>query len=88
MYKDDDLALLIPLAQDLQQPQKPIRFWPNLNALCDVAVDNTAATNLDLNRVMEDLAGKGLYGPREGCTEHDGLPIRADVGHDAHDLQV
>lgn len=46
VHKDDDLARLVPFAQNLQQPQETIILWPNLHKLCDVCVDHTTAANL------------------------------------------
>lgn len=46
VHKDDNLARLIPLAQNLQEPQETIILWPNFHKLCDVCVDHTTAANL------------------------------------------
>lgn len=37
-HKDEYLAVLVELSQDLQQPQEAVSLRPDLNQLCDVLV--------------------------------------------------
>jgi hypothetical protein len=46
VHKDDYLAPLKPLPQNLQQPQEAISIWPDLNVLLNVSIHHTAPAHL------------------------------------------
>ena len=50
VHEHQDFALLLPLAQQLQQAHEPVLRLPDLNELSDVLVDNAAPTDLYLHR--------------------------------------
>lgn len=59
--KDEYLAILVELSQDLQKPQETVRLRPDLNELCDVLVDDGPPANLDLYRIMQGLLRQRLH---------------------------
>jgi hypothetical protein len=48
--KDDDLANLVPLPEDLKQTQEPVLFGSDLDKLGNVCINNAAATDLRRSR--------------------------------------
>ena len=46
--KHKDLALLLPLSQQLEQAHEPVIWLPDFHKLGDVLIDYTAASHLDL----------------------------------------
>ena len=54
--------------------------------LFHIRADNTAASNLDLNRLRQDPTSQRLHGSGEGGGKHDCLTVWAHVVNDSHHL--
>mmetsp|Transcript_54901 Transcript_54901/g.88687 ORF Transcript_54901/g.88687 Transcript_54901/m.88687 type:complete len:286 (-) Transcript_54901:1933-2790(-) len=89
--EDDDGAMLLPLAQELQQPIELLSLVENLYELRDVRGSRISFTNCDLNRLFQDLPGQSLHVSGQGCAEHchllvwsSGLQEHADLRLESH----
>lgn len=61
VHEHEHLALLLPLAQELQKPHESLVGLSDLDVLGDVRVDHAPATDLDLDGRFQDLLGQSLH---------------------------
>ena len=85
--KDQDLAPLVPLAENLEQSEEALLVvGPQLHDLGNVLVHHRSAADQDLNGALENIPGQRLDRLGKRGREEHRLPIRPGVLDDLGDL--
>ena len=88
VHEDQDEALIVPLAQDLQQTRELLFLRAYFDRLRHLRSHLRASAHDNHHRLVQDAARQVLHMRGERGGEHDQLPVRTRVLHDATDLRL
>mmetsp|Transcript_64037 Transcript_64037/g.141093 ORF Transcript_64037/g.141093 Transcript_64037/m.141093 type:complete len:232 (-) Transcript_64037:1160-1855(-) len=84
--EDDDGAVFMPLAQELQEPVELLALLHNLDKLCDIRGRGVPLPDGNLHGLLEHRPGQGLDVGRQGGAEHGHLLVRTSALQEHPDL--